>query len=330
MANSKESYICLSAVLKAREPKLLSDERALRVLDAQSFEDAAKQIAECGYEDMSAMSAAEIGETLSRRRDGILSELDRLCPDKAIVDLFRIKYDYHNIKSVMKAEAAGTDAGRLLSASGRFPTEKLREDYYNESFSGYPGLFSSAVSESRETLARTGNPQLADFILDRAYFAELKATAEASGCSFTEGYVTLLIDTANLKTVVRTLRMGKDSSFMKDAVIPGGRVEAGRVLKIENAEGIDQSFTDSIIKNAAQEGAKAVAGGGLTEFEKACDNAVNTYLKEAKLSAYGPDVVTAYIAALESEITAVRMILTGILAGISAESIKERLRDMYA
>ena len=40
--------------------------------------------------------------------------------------------------------------------------------------------------------------------------------------------------------------------------------------------------------------------------------------------------MTAYLAAVENEITAVRMILTGRLAGVKSEAIRERLRDLYA
>ena len=40
--------------------------------------------------------------------------------------------------------------------------------------------------------------------------------------------------------------------------------------------------------------------------------------------------VAAYLAAIEGEIQAVRMILTGRLAGVKPEAIRERLRDLYA
>ena len=53
-------------------------------------------------------------------------------------------------------------------------------------------------------------------------------------------------------------------------------------------------------------------------------------LGDAKLVAYGEEPVVAYLAAVESEITAVRMILTGRLAGIDPQTIRERLRDLYA
>ena len=62
MANKKEAFLCISAMLRSREPKLLSREKAERMLDAASFEDAAKLLSDSGYEDMSQMSAKDRGE----------------------------------------------------------------------------------------------------------------------------------------------------------------------------------------------------------------------------------------------------------------------------
>ena len=81
---------------------------------------------------------------------------------------------------------------------------------------------------------------------------------------------------------------------------------------------------------AAALGSEALEGGGLTALELACDNAVNRYIASAKLIPFGEEPVVAYLAAVESEITAVRMILTGRLAGIASDTIRERLRDFYA
>ena len=58
MSTKKEAYLCVSAMLRAREPKLLNDEKAARMLDAASFEDAAKILTDCGYPDMSRSTAA--------------------------------------------------------------------------------------------------------------------------------------------------------------------------------------------------------------------------------------------------------------------------------
>ena len=73
MSNKNEAYLCLSAMLRAREPKLLTNERAERMLDAPSFEEAAKLLTDCGYEDMSSMSAGEIETALAEHRAEVLA-----------------------------------------------------------------------------------------------------------------------------------------------------------------------------------------------------------------------------------------------------------------
>ncbi|MBQ4112437.1 MAG: V-type ATPase subunit, partial [Clostridia bacterium] len=83
------------------------------------------------------------------------------------------------------------------------------------------------------------------------------------------------------------------------------------------------------LQAAAELGHKAVSGGSLTAFEKACDNALVAYLTLAQRVPFGEQPMIAYLAARDNEFTAVRIILTGRLAGLSAEQIRERLREAY-
>ena len=330
MSNKKEAYLCVSAMLRAREPKLLNLEKANRMLDAASYEDAAKLLTDCGYPDMSQMTAAEVENSLAERRAAIFEEMRGLSPDKELVDLFKLKYDYHNAKAILKAEAMGSDCTHLLSDAGRIPGVKLRELYNEEKFSSLPKTLADAMAEAKAVLARTANPQLADFVLDKAYFAELHAAAEALNSDFLRGYAAIQVDAANLKSAVRTLRMGKNQDFLAEVLVPGGTVSAERIMAAADKEGLASLFAHTKLEKAAALGAEALAGGGMTAFEKACDNAVNSYLQGAKLVSYGPEAVAAYVAAVEGEIQAVRMILTGRLAGVRPEAIRERLRDLYA
>lgn len=330
MSKNKEAYLCLSAMLRAREPRLLNDDRAARMLDAGSYEDAAKQLGDCGYADMSQMNAKEVEACLSAKRSEIFEELDRLAPDKLIVDVFRMKYDYHNAKTIIKAEAMGQDPMRLMSAAGRIAPKALLEIYNDDRCSQLPKTLGTAIVEAKNALARTANPQLADFILDKAYFAEIREAAKAIDCPYLDGYAAILTDSTNLKSAVRTLRMGKGMDFMDFALIPGGSVDTDRIVNAGDKEGISAFYAHGLLEKAAALGAEAVDGGSMTSFELACDNAVNAYLQKAKLVSYGPEALIAYLAAVEGEITAVRMILTGRLAGIEPQVIRERLRDLYA
>ena len=329
MAKKKEAYLFLSAMLRAREPGMLSREKAERMLDAPSFEECAKLLTDCGYEDMSQNKAGEIEQLLAERRAAIGRELESMVPEKALVDFFRVKYDYHNAKVILKAEAQNLDESALLSPSGRVKPEALLEAVREDDYRELPKAFAAAVQEARSILARTANPQLADFSLDKAYFGELKELADAADSKFLRGYAAILADSTNLRSAVRTLRMGKDSGYLQEALVPGGSIEPRR-LTAAGAEGLTALFESTRLSEAAALGAEAVEGGPLTKFELACDNAVNAYLAQAKLVGYGEEPVIAYQAAVENELTAVRMILTGRLAGIAPGVIRERLRDLYA
>lgn len=330
MLNKKEAYLCLSSVVRAREPRLLNAERAERMLDASSFEEAAKLLSDCGYEDMSQMGLKEIEASLNMHRDSIFKEIEHLIPDRIIVDFFRMKYDYHNAKVLVKSEAMNMDASRLLSSSGRIPGDKLKTMFHEERFSEMPAKLREAINQAKSVLARTSNPQLSDFVFDKAYFSELNDIAANSENSFLKGYTSILIDTANLKSAVRTMRMGKNADFLHEALIPGGNTDPVRILAASDKDTLLGLYSHTRLEKAAAAAADAIDGGSQTEFELACDNAVNAFLKSAKLISFGAEPVAAYLAAVENEITAVRMILTGRLAGVKSETIKERLRDMYA
>lgn len=330
MSIKNEAYLCLSAMLRAREPKLLTNERAERMLDAPSFDEAAKLLTDCGYEDMSSMSAGEIEAALAQHRAQVFSELEQLSPSKEIVDVFKMKYDYHNAKTLVKAEAMGTDPSRLLSASGRIAPEELTTAYNEGRWAELPDVMADAMAEAKAVLARTANPQLADIVLDQAYFNELKNAAEETESSFLVGYAELLTDCANLKSAVRTLRMGKNGDFLQSVLLSGGSVDEARIAAAGDIDGVAALFGSTVLDKAATLGVEAVSGGSVTAFELACDNAVTAYLTDAQLISYGCEPVIAYMAAVEGEITAVRMILTGRLSGVSPEIIRERLRDLYA
>ena len=330
MAINKEDYLYISSLLRAREPRMLSREKAERMLDAPNFEDAAKMLTDSGYEDMSQMTVKQIETALADRRAAVFHELESLVPNAAALDLFRLKYDYHNAKVLIKSEAMHRNDASLLSNSGRIAPDVMQKRFQEDRLRDLPGELGSASEEGRALLNRSANPQLSDFLLDKAYFREMNALAEALDSDFARGYVALLADSTNLRSAVRILRMGKDIGYLREALVSGGSVSEERLIQGISGEGLASVFAGSALSKAAQLGADAVSGGTLTAFELACDNAVAGYLADAKLCSFGEESVIAYLAGTENELTAVRMILTGRLSGVPSDTIRERLRDLYA
>ena len=323
-------YLYISARIHAMENKLLTRERMERMLSARSAEEASKVLAECGYGDFPSLTPAAIEHTLDAARLALFAELRRAAPDPAIVDVFCIKYDYHNAKVLLKAEATGQSPDELLLDAGRYPAVRLKEDYLQGDLSRYSAAFAQAVAQAKELLASSGDPQSADLLLDRAYYTEMLAAAKAARSPFLEGYVRLSIDSVNLRSVVRAARMGKGPDFLRRVLLPEGNVKTDSLLAAgAGAADLAGVFAHTYLTAAAQEGAEAMRGGSLTQFERLCDNALTAYLSQGKRVAFGEHPLIGYLYAKENELTTIRIILTGRLAGLDAETIRERLRESY-
>ena len=140
----------------------------------------------------------------------------------------------------------------------------------------------------------------------------------------------LSIDSGNLRSVVRAARMGKGPDFLRRVLLPEGNVTTDPLLAAgAGAADLAGVFAHTYLTAAAQEGAEAMRGGSLTQFERLCDNALTAYLSQGKRVAFGEHPLIGYLYAKENELTTIRIILTGRLAGLDAETIRERLRESY-
>ena len=185
------------------------------------------------------------------------------------------------------------------------------------------------MTAARDALSRSADPQLADLILDRAYFAEYHEQAAQVGSAFLMGYAQLQADSANLRAAVRARRMHKDAAFLKSVLVPGGSVPAEEICQVlAQDEPFAPLFANTALFAAAQAGDESQSGS-LTAFERLCDNTLTAYFAKAKSVVFGEQVVIAYLCALENEISAARMIISGLQAGLPADTIRARLRDLY-
>ena len=112
--------------------------------------------------------------------------------------------------------------------------------------------------------------------------------ARASGPPFLEGYVRINIDVANLKSLVRTLRMGKDVDFLRGSCSPGGNVDVPWIMAAVNAgTPIRELYSASTLTEAAEPGQQRHRRGLSHPFEKLCDDAVMAYIGDARYVAFG-------------------------------------------
>ena len=217
-------YLAISARIKAMENGLLTRERMEQVLEARTDEEALKLLQESGYPELHATDPESLDAALSASREETLADLADSVPDPRYIDIFKLKYDYHNVKAILKAGAMGVSSDHMLMDMGRVSTAELKKALQSGELENLPPMVASAAAEAREVLETTRDPQLSDIVLDRWCYKDMDAVAETTGSAFLHGYVKAQIDAANLRSLVRTIRMGKNETFLAGILFAGGDV----------------------------------------------------------------------------------------------------------
>lgn len=320
-------YLSVSARVRALENDLITAERMEQLLAARTDDEAVKLLQSFGYPELDLAHPEAMDEAIGAVRLATLDDLAASLPDAGYLDVFKIKYDYHNVKALLKAEAMGTDAGRILTDLGRVGAAALKETLRTGE-GDLPGRLGEAAAEAREVLDTTRDPQLSDVVLDRWYYRDLLDATDATGSDFLRGWVRIQLDAANLRALVRTLRMGKTADFLRGVLVDGGDVGSDELLRVSanGGSGLAELYAPTRLADAAESGAEALRGGLLTEFEKRCDDAVTAYLEDARLIPFGEAPVLSYLASRETEYTNLRIALMSRAAGIPADVIRSRLR----
>ena len=328
MSHRKDTdYLAISARVRAMENRLLTRERLDRIIEARDDQEARKVLVECGYPDM---AGASLEQVLAQVREETVKDLSSAVPGEPGLEMFKLKYDYHNAKTILKAQAMGVDAARLLLKGGRYDPANLLAQWQQEQLSGCSDAFRRAMEQAAVVLKETKDPQQADLLLDKAMYAEMIQLAKSSKSTFLEGYVRILIDAANLRTAVRVYRMEKEDEFLRQVLMEGGNVSVQSIAGARG-DGIAEVFQSGALSQAAKLGVALVkpGSGALTVFEKACDDAVTNYVSAGRRIPFGEQVVIGYLYAKEAEMTAVRTIFAGRAAKLDGDTIRRRLRETY-
>jgi len=342
--NTRYGYA--SGRLRVLETRLLNKASIGRLLEADSTQEVLRILSEGEY----AIALSEISDpsdfekALEIEMERAYALVDELSHDPDLTKIFRTKWDFHNLKVLLKSsylKELSPKTDDILGKFGAVSIEDIKlaiEPDAEKKGNKLPDYLMTALVDAHSKYEASQDPQIIDIIIDNHLHNFLYDCAVKYKNPFLKGYFEAVADLNNIKNFMRIKNLGGSIKMLDTVLLSHGTLDKKLFLQqyeetIENFVG-DLVATDLVKTPYVGLVAEAIRGWeeehSLAIFEKLTDNYLINYTKPAQYIVFGVEPLIAYVLAKEHEIKLIRIIITGKINDLPIEIINERLRDTYA
>lgn len=321
------SYVYTVARLRGMENHILDTAFFARLMDSSGIDDALKALGETSYSQW--ISGNEnFDKAIDSEMLATCKELESFVPDKELIDIFRIPYDFHNVKVLLKGlfKVRGGEAeGRrydLLSKLGTIDTEELKTAIETEEYGFLPYGLTDLIPQCWQLWDSSKNPQAVELLIDHAMFRAMLNVAEGLKMPAVIHWVKSRIDAENLRSAVRLARIKYDSAKALPFFHEGGTIRPDDMARLLNEPQETWSRLLSHTDIGAVLGALQDTGdikASLSDVSKSLDDYLIRVLENAKYSMDAPENVLLYLLTKEAETRNMRVALVCISGGLDRE-----------
>lgn len=330
----RSDYIQGVTRTKVLETRLLSRAKLDRMIDANNINEVIKILNETEYSNAIAgiSRGEEYEKILSNEIKRVFQLMREITKDQVVVDLVALKYDYHNLKVLIKEKEYNKDFSQVYMTTGTINIQRIKSAYLENDYNDIYPEFKAAIEAVTLDFKNNKDPQRIELIIDRFYFEHLYKMAKQTKIELFINYVKDMIDFINIKSAIRLKKQGKDFRFFEDVILENGNIERDEILSTftDSIDNMISKFRNSKISTALLKGLEAFKNTNrLSDFEKYMDNYLMDINKQSKNINIGPEPIFSYLVAKEAEIKTLRIIMVSKLNNLSPNVIREKVRDLY-
>ena len=324
-------YAYAAGRIRSLETKLLGRQRLERLAEAKDLDEVLRLLADTAYaEHLDEVEDFGYERFLTNEEARLLDLVDSLSLDKRVSDVFRMKYDFHNLKVALRETLSGRDLGHLYVELGTCDPKEFAERLGSESSDRLPGPLAGAARAGLDAYSRSSDPGQMDTAIDRFMFSHFLDVAASYGAVYVDAIVRTWIDVANIRTFMRARFLGMDPRSLQGMLFEGG---------FTNLEDFTQTFAlpleEALPRFAFSPYKRIIEVGGTTleahksfvGLEREIDSYLVSFLRLARYFTFGLEIVLAYALVRQNEIRAMRVILAAKEKGLAGDVIKERIAD---
>ena len=319
-----EQYTYAVARIRALEVSLFSNSGIDQLMACQTYEQCLQLLSEKGWGDTETGLNAEA--MLSREEEKIWEIVKELHIPMETFNVLSYPKLFHNLKAAIKEVCTEEMERHIFYDDVSIPGEEMLAIVKEKEFDRLPKEMQEAAGEAYESLLHTRDGQMCDVIIDRAALEAIKKAGREAKDAIIKDYAESTVAVADIKIAVRSAKTAKSLDFMNRAMAECDSLSVGQLSKA--ALGGMDAVREYLQGTEYTEGADALAESP-SAFERWCDNRIIQTISPQKYKAFGIGPVVADVVARQNEIKTVRIILSGKQNGLSDESIRERVREMY-
>ena len=257
-------------------------------------------------------------------------DMIKISPDKNLVKYLEEKYNFHNLKVLVKELIQDEDYKSIYIDIGKIDLvnikRNLKEDIKTKD------EYLAYAKKALDIYKENKDPQDIDLSLDKDFYEKLLEDAKKLDYESLIKFTKERIDLTNLKALLRIKGQGQSIDLLEKALIDGGNIEKNLFRDSLNAEKSSYPnlfFKEKIYPQVKEALEEIDLNKTMQKIEKIIDNHLMNFAKESKKVSYGPEVIMGYLISREMEVKNLRIILTAKLNSLSREFMEERLRDLY-
>jgi len=341
--NDQEEYAFANGSVKSLEKGLLNKDILDRMIKSGDIVSALKILSESDLNDYSfdLNNPSDFENSLNKEllhTYDIIKSISQVSTFNFLYFTFASKYDFHNIKILIKSKYLKKDiSNELLSPIGTIEIEKLNLAIKDEKYENIPDSFEFLIKKTFSEYNKFKDPEMIDFVLDKERYVMIFnkireiEIIEAEEL-FLKSFININIDLNNIINCIRVKIRGEKKAFIKEFLIPEGDFKIEKIIEIYDSP--FSSWFEKLIhtdyKNIVETGVNYFQkNNSLMELERLRDNFILNFSKIGKCITFGIEPIVGFITAKENDIKNIKIILSGKLNKLSPDQIKERVRDTY-
>lgn len=323
-------YAYAVARVRGMETRLLDHQWIERLL-SESAAGALRAITDSAYQEALSETGRpeDIEEGLTRALTETLSTVSSISPVPELIDLFRMRWDFRNLKSLQKAALLKIDTADIgtVEGPGLIDLAVMEKAARERDYTALPDFMAEAARAAEDEYRESSEPLSVDRVDDAAMWKRSIDVARKHGDDFLSDYFVTEIDLSNIKAFARIKDAGRDRGELARAFQPGG--------------GLELSFFDGMLGEPMEVFARALEYGpygqlaqvfrewsreGSFGLELSADNVLLRKTEVASTTAYGIEPLVRYILIRGLEMKLMRAAMASKLDGIDRSEIEARLR----